>query len=327
MRRREFIAGLGSAAAWPLLAVQAQQRAVTTIGVLGAASAQGYADQLAALRKGLREAGFFEGQNLAIEYRWAEEHFDRLPALANALVNQRPSVIVTEGGTATALAAKAATTIIPIVFAVGGDPVESGLVASLNRPGGNITGIASFSEILNPKRLALAAELAPKGAVVAFLHNTHNPNLSSETKKVEEAAHAIERQVLFLDASDAQQFDQVFARLVEARISMLIVADDTLFVGNQQRLVSLAARHRVSAIYPFRDFVLAGGLISYGDDIVAKHRQVGLYVGRILRGEKPANLPVMLPTKLQLVINLKTAKALGLTIPETLLATADEVIQ
>jgi putative tryptophan/tyrosine transport system substrate-binding protein len=247
MKRREFIAGLAGAAVLPI-EMRAQQAAVTTIGVLAAASAQGYAGQLAALRQGLREAGFVEGRNLAIEYRWAEDHFDRLPALADALVSREVAVIVTEGGTATALAAKAATTMIPIVFAVGGDPVESGLVASLNRPGGNITGMASFSEILNPKRLALAGELAPKGAVVAFLHNLDNPNFSSEAKKVEAAARAIERQVLFLGTSNAQQFDQVFASLVEARISTLIVADDTVFVGNRQRLVDLAARHRISTI-------------------------------------------------------------------------------
>jgi putative ABC transport system substrate-binding protein len=330
MKRREFIAGLGSAVAWPAtfpVGLRAQNVPVPIIGVLGAASAQGFAVRLGALRQGLREAGFVEGQNLAVEYRWAEDQFDRLPALAQELVSRGIAVIVAEGGSATALAAKAATTTIPIVFSVGGDPVRSGLVASLNRPGGNVTGVASLSEIVNTKRLALTSELAPKDGVIAFLHNSNNPNFSNEVKEVEEAARVIGRQMLFLDAGSAQQFDQVFARLAEARISMLIVADETVFINNRQRLVSLAARYRISAIYPFREFVLAGGLISYGDDIAAKHRQVGIYVARILKGEKPADLPVVLPTKFELAINVKTAKALGLTIPETLLATADEVIQ
>jgi putative ABC transport system substrate-binding protein len=326
MRRREFIVALGAVTVLPG-EPKAQRALVPTIGVLGAASAQGFAVRLAALRQGLREAGFVEGQNLTIEYRWAEDDFDRLPALMQSLVSRGVAVIVAEGGTATALAAKAATTIIPVVFSVGGDPVRSGLVASLNRPGGNLTGVASLSEIVNTKRLALTSELAPKGEVVAFLHNSKNPNFLSEAKEVENAAHVLGRRVLLFVASSAQEFDQAFAKMVEARVSILIVADETVFINNRQRLVELAALHGMLAIYPFREFAVAGGLISYGDDMNAKHRQVGIYVGRILRGEKPADLPVVLPTKFEFVINLNTAKALGLTIPETLLATADEVIQ
>jgi putative tryptophan/tyrosine transport system substrate-binding protein len=326
IRRREFIAGLGSAAAWPLVA-RAQQRAMPVVGLLGAASAQGYSAEVAVLRQALRESGFIEGQNLAIEYRWAEDQFDRLPALADDLVSRRVAVIITAGGTATALAAKAATTTIPIVFALGGDPVRSGLVASLNLPGGNVTGVAAFAELLSPKRFQLARELAPEATVIAYLHNPNNPNSASDATKVEEAARAIGRQVRFLTAGSAQQFEGVFVTLMQERIGALAVADDTVFIGGREQLVALAARFGVPTIYPFREFIVAGGLMSYGTDRSNYYYQAGVYAGRILKGEKPADLPVMLPTKFELVINLKTAKALGVTIPETLLATADEVIQ
>ena len=326
MQRREFIVGLGTAAAWPLVA-QAQQATMPVIGLLSAASEQGFAAELAALRQGLRELGFIEGQNLAIEYRWAEDQFDRLPALAGDLVSRRVAVIVTAGGTPTALAAKAATTTIPIVFALGGDPVRSGLVASLNRPGGNITGSAAFSELLNQKRFQVARELVPQAAVVAFLHNPNNPNFASEVTNVEAAAREIGRQVRILTAGTAQQFDNVFVTLVQERIAVLVVADETLFIDGRGQLVALAAQFGVPAIYPFREFIVAGGLVSYGADIDAEFRQAGVYAGRILKGAKPADLPVVQPTKFELVINLKTAKALGLTVPETLLAIADEVIQ
>jgi putative ABC transport system substrate-binding protein len=326
MKRRQFIAGLGAAAAWPVVA-QAQQATMPVIGLLSAASEQGFAAELAAVRQGLRELGFIEGQNLAIEYRWAEDQFDRLPTLADDLVSRRVAVIVTAGGTPTALAAKAATTTIPIVFALGGDPVRSGLVASLNRPGGNITGSAAFSELLNQKRFQVARELVPQAAVVAFLHNPNNPNFASEVTNVEAAAREIGRQVRILTAGTAQQFDNVFVTLVQERIAVLVVADETLFIDGRGQLVALAAHFGVPAIYPFREFIVAGGLVSYGADIDAEFRQAGVYAGRILKGAKPADLPVVQPTKFELVINLRTAEALGLTIPETLLATADEVIQ
>ena len=323
MKRRDFIAGLGSAAAWPVVA-QAQRPTVPVVGLLGA---QGLAAQVAAVRQGLRELGFIEGQNLAIEYRWAGDQYDRLPALADELVSQRVAVIVTASGTPAALAAKAATTTIPIVFALGGDPVRSGLVASLNRPGGNITGAALYTELLNQKRLQVAHELAPEAAVIAFLHNPNNPNFASEVAKVDEAARAIGRQVRILTAVSAAEFDGVFLALVKQGIGALVVADEIVFDGRRDQLVALAARFRVPAIYPFREFIAAGGLVSYGASIDFPHHQAGVYVGRILKGEKPGDLPVQQPTKFELVINLKTAKALGLTIPETLLATADEVIQ
>jgi putative ABC transport system substrate-binding protein len=264
---------------------------------------------------------------LGIEYRWAEDKFDRLPALADALVSRRVAVIVTAGGTATALAAKAATTTIPVVFALGGDPVRSGLVASLNRPGGNVTGATLDSELLNLKRLQLARELAPEATVIAFLHNPNNPNFASEVTKFGEAAHAIGRQAQILAAGSAEQFEGVFKALVQERIGALVLADDTIFTNGREQLVALASRFKVPVIYPFREFIVAGGLVSYGGNPNANYRQAGIYAGRILKGEKPADLPVTLPTKFEFVINLKTAKALALTIPETLLATADEVIQ
>jgi putative ABC transport system substrate-binding protein len=325
-KRRTFIAGLGSAAAWPL-AARAQQAAMPVIGILGAASAQGFAAQIAAVRQGLRELGFVEGQNLVIEYRWAEDQLDRLPALADDLVSRRVAVIVTAGGTATALAAKAATTTIPIVFALGADPVRSGLVASLNRPGGNVTGAAALSELLNPKRLQLAHELAPEATLIGFLHNPKNPNFASEVQKVDEAARALGRRVLMPTVKSAREFDGVFTALVRERIGALVVADDPIFTNGRGQLVALTSRFGVPTIYPYREFIVAGGLMGYGTNSADRFRQAGVYTGRILKGEKPADLPVMLPTKFELVINLKTAKALGLTIPETLLATADEVIQ
>ena len=223
--------------------------------------------------------------------------------------------------------AKAATRTIPIVFALGGDPVRSGLVASLNMPGGNVTGVAAYSEILNQKRLQVAHELAPEAGVIAFLHNPNNPNFASEVAKVDEAARAIGRQLRILTAGSGQQFEGVFVTLAQERIGALVVADETVFIGGREQLVALAARFGVPAIYPFREFIVAGGLVSYGADIDAEFRQAGVYAGRILKGEKAADLPVQLPTKIEFVINLKTAKALGLTISETLLATADEVIQ
>jgi putative ABC transport system substrate-binding protein len=260
-----------------------------------------------------------------MEYRWAEDQFDRLPALADDLVSRRVAVIVSAGGTATALAAKAATSTIPIVFALGGDPVRSGLVASLNSPAGNVTGVASFSELLDQKRLQLAFELAPEPNVIGFLENSNNPNSPRVVKAIDEAARAIGRQVRILNAGSARQFDSVFATLVQQPIGALVVTDDTVFTNGRERLVALAAEFGVPTIYQWREFVVAGGLMSYGGSINANYRQAGVYAGRILK--EPADLPVMLPTKFELVINLKTAEALGLTIPETLLATADEVIQ
>ncbi len=324
MRRRQFITFLGGTAVTFPLAGRAQQPA---IGFLSAASAQGYAAPLAAFRLGLREEGYSEGQNVTIEYRWAEDQLDRLPTLAADLVRRRVAVIVVAGGTSTALAAKAATTTIPIVFAIGGDPVQAGLVASLGRPGANVTGVAQLSQVLITKRLELAHELVPKAAVIAFLLNPNNPNAEIRVRDVQEAAHTIGQQLRILYAGSEQQFDTAFATLVQEGIGALVVQNDPLFTNGRERLVALATRHAVPATYEYREFVLAGGLLSYGASVADTYHHVAIYTGRILKGAKPGDLPVEQPSKFDLVINLKTAKALGLAIPPTLLARADEVIE
>ncbi len=327
MRRRQFITFLGGAAVTFPLAGRAQQPAMPVIGFLSAASAQGYAAPLAAFRLGLREEGYSEGQNVTIEYRWAEDQLDRLPTLAADLVRRRVAVIVVAGGTSTALAAKAATTTIPIVFAIGGDPVQAGLVASLGRPGANVTGVVQLSQVLITKRLELAHELVPKAAVIAFLLNPNNPNAEIRVRDVREAAHTIGQQLRILYAGSEQQFDTAFATLVQEGIGALVVQNDPLFTNGRERLVALATRHAVPATYEYREFVLAGGLLSYGASVADTYHHVAIYTGRILKGAKPGDLPVEQPSKFDLVINLKTAKALGLAIPPTLLARADEVIE
>jgi putative ABC transport system substrate-binding protein len=297
------------------------------IGFLSAASAQGYAARLAAFRLGLREEGYSEGQNVAIEYRWAEDQLNRLPALAADLVRRRVAVIVVAGGTATALAAKAATTTLPIVFAIGADPVQAGLVASLGRPGGNVTGVAQLSQALITKRLELAHELVPKAAVIAFLLNPNNPNAEIRVRDVQEAAHTIRQQVRILYAGSEQQFDTAFATLVQEGIGAVVVQNDPLFTDGRERLVALATRHAMPATYEYREFVQAGGLLSYGASVSDTYHRVAIYTGRILKGNKPGDLPVEQPSKFDLVINLKTAKAIGLTIPPALVLRADEVIE
>jgi putative ABC transport system substrate-binding protein len=326
VKRRTFIAGLGSVAAWPVVA-RAQQPASPVIGIMGAASAQGFAIQVATIRQGLREMGFVEGQNLTVEFRWAEDHFERLPALAADLVGRQVAVIVTAGGTATAIAAKNATSTIPIVFALGFDPIQTGVVTSLNRPGGNITGISAFSELLNTKRLELARELVLNNRTFGFLHNPSNPFGPQAHRDVQDAARMLGIDLRIFEASNAQEFPAAFRAMAEARIGVLAVGDDTVFNNRREQLVALAAYTNIPAIYQLREFVVAGGLMSYGSSIIAQYRQAGIYTGRILKGEKAGDLPVMQSTKFELVINLQTAKTLGLTIPETLLATADEVIE
>jgi putative tryptophan/tyrosine transport system substrate-binding protein len=326
MKRREFIALLGGAAAvWPL-AARAQQQAMPVVGYLNNGSPESDAPRLTGLRRGLNETGYVEGRNFLIEYRWAGNQPDRLPALAAELVRLQVTVIVA-AGLLPALAAKAATTSIPIVFSVAADPVQLGLVASLNRPGGNLTGFNSFIGELGTKGLAVLHELVPSIATIGFLENPNNPVSELMTRDVLAAAPAIGLKVQILKASTDREIDAAFVSLVQARTGALLIGNDLLFNSRIEQLVALAARHAIPTMYSWREFVVAGGLISYGSSLIESYRPVGLYTGRILKGGKPADLPVLQATKFEFVINLKTAKALGLDIPPGVLAIADEVIE
>jgi len=325
-RRREFITLLGGgAAAWPI-AARGQQAAMPVIGYLSVTAPEASQPFIAALRKGLSETGYVEGRNVAIEYRWAHNEHDRLPELAADLVRRQVAVIATSS-TPAALAAKAATTTIPIVFSGGADPVQSGLVASLNRPGGNVTGLSSMNTDLIGKRLGILHELLPVAARFAVLVDPNAANAESTITDAQAAAAAIGRQIEVLTASSNREIDAAFASLVQKRIEVLLVSPHTLFFNRRVQLVTLGVRHAAPAIYPTREFVEAGGLMSYGSSVPDIQRQVGIYVGRILKGEKPADLPVVRPTKFELVINLQTARLLGIEVPATLLAIADEVIE
>ena len=328
MRRREFITLLGGAAtAWPI-AARAQQPTMPVIGFLHPASPDRFADRLRGFRQGLKDAGYAEGENVAIEYRWADNQFDRLPALAAELVRRQVSVIAALGGPVPALAAKAATAIIPVVFLVAEDPVKLGLVASLARPSGNLTGINFFNAELGAKRLELLRTLVPGAARVAILVNPANAQTTETTlRDLEPAGRAMGLQLQVLNASSSRGIDKAFEALARDRPDAVFVSLDTSFADRRVQLVHLASRHVIPATYALRDFVEAGGLMSYGTNFVDAYRQAGAYTGRILKGAKPADLPVVQSSKFELVINAHTAKLLGLTVPPTLLSTADEVIE
>jgi len=328
IRRREFVTLLsGAAVAWPL-AARAQQQAMPVIGFLGSASPETYATRLRAFREGLSTAGYVEGQNVNIKYRWAEAHTDRQPELAARFVEEQVAVLVTAGGTSAALAAKAATATVPIVFAIGADPVQIGLVASLNRPGGNVTGATSINVELGPKRLELMRELLPSVSSMALLVNPTTPALAEPSTHITQAAaHALGLELHVLQARSEHDFDPTFAKIAELRAQALIIAPDQLFTAHSKRLAELTLQHALPAIYEFRQFVAAGGLISYGSSETEYYRLVGNYVGRILKGDKPADLPVQQATKVELLINLKTANTLGITVPLPLSGRADELIE
>jgi putative ABC transport system substrate-binding protein len=326
MRRRDFIkVTIGSAAAWPL-AARAQQSAMPTVGFLNAGSAQEWAHLAAAFRDGLGETGYTEGRNVSIQYRWAEGKYDRLPGLAADLVQRRVTVIATGGSAAAARAAKGATATIPIVYTSGDDPVRSGLVSSVNQPAGNITGVSSFIVPLGPKQLDLLRELT-HASRIAVLVNPNSPIVSDYLRDLRTAAEAHGQQLLIVEASSDAQIAAAFAGLVESRAEALIVTSDPVLVAGREKVVALAARNMAPTIYSQREFTEIGGLISYGVNFRDVYRKLGDYAGRILKGAKPADLPVLLPTKFELIINLITAKALGLSVPPTLLALADEVIE
>ena len=326
MRRRELVLLLSGAMTAPR-ALRAQQKAMPVIGFLAAGSPGPGAPFVAAFRQGLSEAGYVEGQNLAIEYRWAESHYDRLPALAVDLVRRKVDLIATSGSDLVALAARNATSTIPIVFIGGGDPVEGGLVASLARPGGNLTGFTLLVIELNPKRLELLTELVPQARVIALLVNPNSADAAARiTRDVQDAARSKGLQLPILKASTEGEIDAAFATLLQLHADGLVVSSETFFTRRREELVGLAARHAVPAIYALREFTASGGLISYGPSVTSSFRQLGIYAGRILKGAKPADLPVQQPTIFELVVNLKTAEALGITVPPSILARADEVI-
>ena len=327
MRRREFIALLGgTAAAWPL-AARAQQPAMPVIGFMSGRAPQDSAHLVSAFRQGLAETGFVEGQTVTIEFRWANGDYDRLPALAADLVSRKVAVLVGVGGDVSALAAKKATATIPVVFGMGADPVKAGLVASFNRPGGNATGFTLLTSEMESKRLGLLREIVPAVQLIGILVNPKFPSSSQEVNDLELAAKGIGQRLFVASANDDAELDAALTSLGQQRVGALLVTAAPFFDTRLERVVGFAAQNRLPAIYQFREYAVAGGLISYGPDIVESYRNAGDYVGRILKGEKPADLPVLQPTKYDFVINLKTAKALGLTVPPTLLAEAGEVIE
>ena len=323
--RRKFLATLGGAAAWPL-AAHAQQSALPVVGFLAGETPELRAGHVRAFRQGLSEQGYVEGRNFAFEFRWAEGRNDRLPALAADLVRRQVAVLVA-GGTPPALAAKAATSTIPILFDTGGDPIDLGLVSSLNRPGGNLTGATSLNVEIGPKRLELLHELVPTARIIGLLVNPANPNGDALTREVQGAARGLGLQLHVLNASTERDFEPAFATLTHMQAEGLVIATDGLFFTNGEQLGALVLRHRLPAIFAYHEFAAAGGLMSYGGNLIDQFRLLGVYAGRILKGERPADLPVQQVTKVELIINMKTAKALGITVPLPLLGRADEVIE
>jgi putative tryptophan/tyrosine transport system substrate-binding protein len=327
MRRREFISLVGgAAAAWPL-AARAQQPAMPVVGFMHSQSPEMAASYAAAFQQGLKEVGFIEGQNVAVEYRWAQGHYDRLPGLAADFVRRKVDVIAATGGEPSPQVAKAATQTIPIVFTSNGDPVSEGLVASLNRPGGNATGVTIFGAAAVTKRLQLLHELVPQAAVIGFLMNPNHPNSNVEMKVAQTAARSIGKEMPVFNASSESQLDAAFATMAQQQVGALLGGSDTFLTQRRDQIISLAAHYRIPAIYYVREFAQSGGLIAYGNRVADMYRLVGIYVGRILKGEKPADLPVQESTKFDLVINLKTAKALGIEVPISMQWLADEVIE
>jgi putative tryptophan/tyrosine transport system substrate-binding protein len=327
MRRRDFIAGIvGSATVWPL-AARAQQPVLPIIGFLYAASIAQITKQMVGFREGLGESGYVEGQNVAIEYRAAEGRYDMLPALAAELVRLRVAVIVAGGGSESAHAAKIATADIPILFNVGSDPVKAGLVESFNRPGGNVTGVSITFTALLGKLLDVLHQLIPNAAVIGALLNPNYPDADGQTRLLEAAAETIKQPIKIIEAGTERAIDAAFSKFAEQKSSAVLVASDPYFAGRSDQIIMLAAHYGLPTIYPERQYVENGGLLSYGPSLVEAYHQIGVYTGKILRGTKPADLPVVQPTKFELVINLKTAKALGITVPQTLLVAADDVIE
>jgi putative tryptophan/tyrosine transport system substrate-binding protein len=326
MRRREFIRLIAGAVAWPI-AAQGQPPPQPVIGFLSSASAEAYKPFVSAYRNGLSEFGFVEGQNIAIEFRWAEGHYERLPSLAAELVGRSVTVIAASGGLPSVLAAKAATATIPIVFTLGSDPVKFGVVASLNRPGGNITGVSLLAYLLDAKRVELLHELVPSAKLLAMLVNPKNTQVDAQLTDFQVAARSLGLDQIVVEASTAREIDAAFTTLVQEHGNALIVSADSFFLSRRDQIIALAARHMIPSIYEWHDFADAGGLISYGVSLNDAYRQAGAYAARIVKGEKPSDMPVIQPTKFELVINLTTARALGIQVPQTLQVAADEVIQ
>jgi ABC-type uncharacterized transport system substrate-binding protein len=326
IRRREFITLLGGAAAWPV-AASAQRPGIPLIGFVSSGSAQSDAWRLSAFRRSLNEAGYIEGRNVASEFRWADEQYDLLPALALELVRRQPALIVAVGGPAAALAAKSASETIPILFAIAGDPVQLGLVASVNRPGGNATGVSTLFSSIVAKQVETLHEVMPKAAMIGCLVNPKNPNAGTGIREAQEAARTLGLSLHIVNAGTDREIDTAFVALAQRRVDALVVITDPVFNSRPDQLAALAARHALPAIYPYREYAAAGGLISYGGTLAGPWYLLGAYAARILKGERTADLPVQQTTKITLVVNLKTAASLGLTIPNTLLARADEVIE